>query len=405
VNNKRLRLRVGAGYSDRYAELTIPDPWTLTIHPQQGAPALTDSEIDNAFDTTVGCDPIRKNARGARTAVILVDDFRRPTPAEALCLRVIKELNAAGIRRENIAVVMGGGAHRTMTETEVATRLGAAKEAVGTIVSHDAFSSDVSYLGLTGAATPVLVNRVAAQADFSVSISTVYPHVLTAWGGGAKMVLPGIAHVSTSTYHHTRLAAGEWGGNPDESPARRDLEEAAELFGLDVSVCAVINADKALCGLRIGAPKPAHRSAIEVARRVYRTDMGGMKPDLVIANAYPMDGDPTQLSKADIPARRYGAPILIIADFADPCPWHGVYHGPMHSYLNRPRETVAERTNALLDAASVFLYTPRTDGFPPTSHKTWYCDDNWERLIGAMLTRFPTAEVCVLPTAPIQMPQ
>jgi len=404
-NPQPLRLRLGAGHHDREVEFLLPADWRVTVCPPRGAPALSATAIRRAFARPVGAAPIRRQARGARSAVILVDDFRRPTPGETLCLAVIEELIHAGLRKSAISIVLGNGAHRAMTRREARRRLGSAMDRVGRVVSHDAFSADVTFVGLTKAGTPVLVNRVAADADFSVAISTVYPHALTAWGGGAKMVLPGICHVSTCYYHHTRVrGGGVWSGNPGDSPSRRDLEEAAALFGLDVAVCAVINPKKELCGLRVGHPTQAHRSAVKLARQVYHTDTQGLAPQLVIANLYPFDGDPTQFSKAEVPARRCGAPILILADFADSCDWHGAYDGPRKAYLQRGPLPVPERTPELLRKAEVFLYSPQVGPGCAPRNRNWYCESDWARLMAALSQRFPSADVLVLPAAPLQIP-
>ena len=405
VNRQTISLRAGASRRERDVSLDLPEGWRATVFPMRGAPALSKASVRGAFARAVGSEPISRAAQGARSAAILVDDFRRPTPAEQLCHAVIDQLEAAGLERDTLTVVLGNGAHRIMTQRETRRRLGAAWDRVGKVISHDAFSDDMNYLGLTSNGTPVLVNAEAARADFSVSISTVYPHGHSAWGGGAKMVLPGICHVSTSYCHHTRIKAGTWAGAPGRCRSRMDIEEAAALFGLDVSVCAVINARRELCGLRVGDPGKAHRRAVKIARQVYDTDMRGAEADLVIANAYPFDGDPTQLSKAELPARRLGVPVIIVADFADPSPWHGVYDGPRHRFLRHPKSRPREQTEADLARARVFLYSPQYgSGFVPKG-RDWYCDNDWGRLAQAMAKRFPRANVAVLPTAPLQIPR
>ena len=398
-------LRMGAGYRDRAEDFAFPEEWDLRVFAHRGGAELTPEQVRGAFERPEGASPIREAARGAKTAAILVDDFRRPTPAEALTLEIVAELRAAGVPAKGISVLLGNGGHRVMSPRECRCRLGAAFDAVGRVVSHDAFSDDVTYCGVTKAGTPVLINRVAAEADFSVSVSTVYPHVLTAWGGGAKMVLPGVAHVSSSRYHHTSHPRGAWGEAPGRNAARRDLEEAAALFGLDVSVCAVMNGEKELCGLKVGEPTKAHRTAVRLARRAYATDLEGFRPDLVVANAYPMDGDPTQTGKAMIPAGQCGAPILLIVDFADPCPWHGVYHGPRRAYLRQPKPEMPPRTAARLAQADTFVYCPQAGAEYVPLDAAWYADSNWDRLISDMKKRFPSPRVAVFPSAPLQMPE
>ena len=404
TNNQTLRLRVASAHNEREQDFPLPKGWSATVYPPHETPALSTEEIREAFAHPVAAEPICRAARGAQTAVVLVDDFRRPTPAETLCEVVIDELNAAGLPAEQISIVMANGAHRPMTRPEIRTRLGRVLDRVGTVVSHDAFSPDAEFKGITSAGTPVLVNPIAARADFSIAISTVYPHALAAWAGGGKMVLPGISHLSTIDLHHRRIKGGEWGGNPGACPSRRDIEEAAKLFGLDVAVCSVLNARRELCGLRVGSPTQAHRRAVTVARRAYATDITGASADLVISNAYPLDADPTQLSKAQLPARPFGAPVLILADFADPSPYHGLYDGPLAPYRRRPPVEPPKHTDDLLHSAKVFMYCPQYGkGYVPTD-RTWYCDNDWDRLMKAMAKRFPRASVAVLPAAPFQIP-
>ena len=403
TNHNAISLRMGSAHNERDQELSLPSGWTATLYPPRETPALTDTDIRDAFAQPVGIEPISRAARGAKQAVVLVDDFRRPTPAETLCTVIIDELNAAGLTAEQISIVLANGAHRPMTKRETRARLGGVMSRVGAVVSHDAFSGDATFKGITSSSTPVLVNAAAARADFSVAISTVYPHGLTAWAGGAKMVLPGISHVSTIHCHHSRLKGGTWGGNPSACPARRDIEEAGRLFGLDVAVCSVLNQRRELCGIGMGEPTKAHRRAVAAARRAYATEINGAAADLVICNAYPFDADPTQLSKAYAPAKPFGAPVLVVADFADPSPYHGLYDGPLAPYRRRPPVEPPKHTDELLNKATVFMYCPQYGkGYVPTQ-RGWYCDGDWGRLMAAMARRFPKASVAVLPAAPLQI--
>ncbi len=400
-----IRLRLGSAHNEREEEFCLPADWNATLCLPKDAKALTPSQLRAAFAKPVRADPISLAARRAKQAVILVDDFRRPTPVELLCSVVLDELNAAGLRKKQITIMIANGAHRPMTQREIRVRLGSALARVAAVVSHDAFSSDVQFVGLTSSGTPVLVNTAACRADFSVAISTVYPHSLTGWAGGAKMVLPGVSHLSTIHYHHSRIKGGGWACAPGRSPARRDIEEAAKLFGLDAVVCAVLNSRRELCGVRVGDPTQAHRRAVALARRVGRTAVAEPRPDLIISSAYPLDADPTQLSKAQLPVRPLDAPVLIVADFADPSSYHGLYDGPLAPYRRQPQPALPKPTDERLMAAKVFMYCPQYGrGFVPRD-SAWYCGNDWDRLMAALARRFPAANVSVFPAAPIQLPE
>jgi len=399
-----LRLRVSAAANEREEEFPLPAGWTASVRAPRDRPALPASGIAKALANPIASEPIAQAARGARRAVLLVDDFRRPTPAETLCRALIGELRAAGLAGRQITIVLGNGAHRPMNRREVRARLGTVCNLVGRVVSHDAFSPQVTFLGLTPAGTPVLVNE-AAGADFSVTISSVYPHGLAAWGGGAKMVLPGIAHISTIHCHHRCVPSGPRGGSPGRCLSRLDIEAAGRLFGLTASLCAVVNSRRELCGLYYGDPTRAHRAAVALARKVGDTPVGGDPPDLVIANAYPFDTDGSQYDKAQAPALQFGCPMLLLNHLADPSPYHGLYHGPLGAYRRRAAPQPPERTDDRLMSARVFLYSPQYGrGFAPAD-QSWYCDHNWLRLMAAMSRRFPRAAVLVLPAAPLQLPR
>jgi lactate racemase len=403
--SQTLRLRVGAATYDCEQEFPLPQGWVATVYPPGDRPALTEAGIRQALGHPVGMEPISVAAQGARSAVVLVDDFRRPTPAERLCRVVIEQLGVAGVPPERITLTLGNGAHRPMTRREVRRRLGTVCDLVGEVISHDAYSPEVTFMGLTPAGTPVLVNAAAAAADFSVSLSTVYPHRLVAWGGGAKMVLPGICHVSTIHYHHHRLRGGPWAGPPGENASRRDIEAAARLFGLDCALCAVVNSRQKMCGLYAGEPTKAHRAAIALARKLGDTPVSDAHPDLIICNAYPLDADGTQYSKAQAPALPFDCPMLLISDFADPSTYHGLYDGPLAEYRKRPPLTPPPHTDELLRQARVFFYSPQyAKGFMPPD-RTWYGDNDWGRLMEAMARRFRRARVAVFPVAPLQLPR
>jgi hypothetical protein len=55
--------------------------------------------------------------------------------------------------------------------------------------------------------------------------------------------------------------------------------------------------------------------------------------------------------------------------------------------------------------APVFFYSPQYGkGFMP-AERSWYGDNDWERLMAAMARRFQRAQVTVFPAAPLQLPR
>ncbi|MGE5531864.1 MAG: lactate racemase domain-containing protein, partial [Bacteroidota bacterium] len=74
-----LRLRVSSAGNEREEEFPLPAGWAATVFAPKDRPAMTDAEVSKALANAVGTEPIAEAARGAKKAVLLVDDFRRPT--------------------------------------------------------------------------------------------------------------------------------------------------------------------------------------------------------------------------------------------------------------------------------------------------------------------------------------
>src|SRR5207253_1158865 len=89
-----------------------------------GAPVLASKEIGVLLDKPIGARPLREIVDGKKRIVITFDDLTRPTPIFAVMPWVIAELQAAGVRDENVLLLGAFGSHRAMTLTEVQQKLG-----------------------------------------------------------------------------------------------------------------------------------------------------------------------------------------------------------------------------------------------------------------------------------------
>lgn len=403
--SQSIALRIGSWQGDRMRDYPLPRGWRATVLPMADGAALDAQGLGRAFREPVGSAPIHVLAKGRASAVLIVDDLSRPTPQEAVCLAAMDELNRAGIKDGNISILAGGGCHRPLTRREIRLKVGAAIRRAGLVAAHDAHSDEVEFLGVTSLGTPILVNRIAVRAEFRMALGGVYPLEVTGFGGGAKLVLPGISHVSAIAWNHRSLKSGRRAHCPEESQRRIDIEEYAGVFGLDAVACSLVNSRRELAGLFVGDPLAAHRRAVSTARGIYATAIGDGHFDLTIANAYPMDADAHQMCKSTWPIERFGCPLVLISEFADPYFYHGLGDGPFASYRRRRPRSAPPQDPRRLQTESLFVYNPFYDRtfFPPANH--WfdaYYENDWVRLTGALAKRFPRARVRVLPAAAIQ---
>ena len=117
-----VKITTGAWYGDREQTLIFPGNWDVIVYKSRGVDALDESGIQKAFAEPIGTERISDLARGKKSAVIIVDDMSRPTPAHLVVPHIINELKKGGIKGESIMFVMGGGTHRSLTDAELAQK-------------------------------------------------------------------------------------------------------------------------------------------------------------------------------------------------------------------------------------------------------------------------------------------
>jgi nickel-dependent lactate racemase len=317
VETQKVRLRVAAWIGERDIELAFPSNWEVTERRMAGhdKPALTDDQMRTALHNPIGTPRLSELARGKEKVVILFDDMSKPTPIGRIVPVVLEELHAGGIEDEQIRFLAASGTHRYMTCMELAAKLGTEIVERYPVYLHNIYENTV-FVGNTSNGTPVYVNREFASCDLKVGIGSIIPHNSAGFGGGAKLVLPGIAGIQTVAYHHTHMRAGALAekakrGLVDDNPFRLDMEEASRLAGLQFRVDSILNNRREVVGLFAGDFVAEHRAGVKLAREVYATQM--LKDmDVLVINCYP---DEVQFPKSTwiVPrSLREGGDVVIL---------------------------------------------------------------------------------------------
>ena len=270
----RICLRTRAWHGDEEIQLPVPDSWTVDVLPPDDGPQLSEQDMTAALARPLGCDSLEMMARGAESALILIDDLGRPTPTHAIAPHVVKTLIDAGIPAASISFLVATGSHRQLTADEIQRKLGSDLASRFPVHCHDACNDELSDLGPLPSGMPVIVNRRIVDADLVIGISCVLPHTLAGFSGGGKIMLPGCAGLRSIAQLHSfspkrrRGDTGSTGRHPD---GRELIEAFASRAGLDFSINTVLNTRRQIAGLFAGSHIDAHRRAVEHARSIYRT--------------------------------------------------------------------------------------------------------------------------------------
>ena len=408
-------IRSRAWYGDEALTLNFPTGWEVEILGPKDGPALSDAQIERAFAEPIGTRRISELAKGKKSAAIIVDDLSRPTPAATVIPFLLRELAAAGVPKSEIRFVVGGGSHRPLTDEEVAKKIGREVAAEHEATSHDFMSGDLRALGSLDNGMPIYLNRVVADADFKICLGGIYPHGSVGFGGGAKLIVPGIAGFATMFYFHSfspsrgHAIIERKGSEPDH----RDFSEAvAGVLGLDVIANVVLNSHREICGLFVGDFVQAHRKGAHFALDTYSTEIpeaSRKETDLVVLNCYPLDSDPIQTGKA-LWATRYfeKAHKMALNPASDGICYHGLFDQVDYARFleQRSEKAQSELPSPQLgtqDQLHVWSEHFLVDDFYK-KHAGALLFRDLEQLIALFAERLPShAKVAVLPSAGIQV--
>lgn len=309
-------------YGNKYRSFIIPDTNVL-YHALLGSLQPTKSEeeeVERALSSPIGLPALRQMVGASSRVVIVVDDLTRATPQKRLLPVLLDHLNSLGVADANIKIIIALGTHRFMTPEEILQRFGETVISRVPVLNHDFLDHrNHIYLGTTSLGTPVEINREVCEADLRITLGMVVPHPLAGWGGGAKMIQPGVC--SERTTEATHFIGGTYRdplalpGNPD-NPVRHEIEEVVERVGLLFTINTVINHEGRLVRCFAGHPVKAHREAVKLAEELFRPRIPDLA-DIVICNAYPCDRDFWQGFKpfyySQFGVREGGTMILVIS--------------------------------------------------------------------------------------------
>ena len=281
-----------AWYNKREAQYPVPSRWLVEECDMTGAyqPAMNIEQIRAAMDNPIDTKPIKELARGKNQIVILFDDLSRVTRTYDFIPLILEDLAEDGIKDQNIRFICATGCHGALTRIDFVKKLGEAVLGRFPVYNHNPFGNCIPVGKTKTFGTEISLNEEVIKCDLKIGISGTVPHAMTGFGGGGKIILPGVASYESTkhNHHHAQVdcVPGQTGmGNIDDNPVRRDIEEAAALSGLDFNISVLFNKFGETARVFAGALTPSYTASVKEAKYHYFTPRVTDK-DIVIANAF-----------------------------------------------------------------------------------------------------------------------
>ena len=256
-------------------ELEFPESWEVVPCLMQGhdAPRVTPEEIQAAFDNPVGSPPLREVARGKSEVVIIFDDMSRPTRTDIIAPYVLAELAASRVPDTAVRFICALGSHGAHTYQDFEKKLGSE------IMDRYPVYENCTYVGDTSNGTRLSVNAEVMGCDLKIAIGSVIPHPQAGYGGGGKIIIPGVASIdSIEAFHRLDIDARREGrgntvgfGRYTENPLVKECLEVAGMVGLNFKIDTIVNGRGQPCAVFTGNPEAEYYRAIQYAEPHYAT--------------------------------------------------------------------------------------------------------------------------------------
>ena len=301
--------------------------------------------LSRAVDYPIEGEPLLTRARRSRSAVVVVPDATRRTSLPGVLPVIFNRLLAGGIDPESITVLVACGTHPPVGEAEIAELVGDLPLGV-TIRQHA--SRDGAGLLRVGELRPAVdlrIDREAADTDLLITVGSVRHHYFAGFGGGPKMVFPGIAGYDEIQANHSLVLDRRGGvverhsgcepGVLDGNPVAEEIARAADLRAPDLAVCLVPGRNGGVAWAGAGPWRAAFTAAVSQVRLWY--ELPSQRYDHLVAcgGGRPGDSSLIQAHKGLDAVCRFAAPgaeVLFVAELED-----GAGSTAMDPFLADPR--------------------------------------------------------------------
>ncbi len=324
--------RIEVDFGDDFLEISVPPDCVILKMKKMPPLAHSKEEILNALNNPIGSPNLAEIVRskgkpvGEVTVCVTVSDITRPVPYKGkngVLPPLFEIIERAGVKIDNIVIVIGTGMHRASTLEEKLSMFG--REVVDNyrIVDHNCEDLSSQVLAAhTTKGTEVYVNEIFYNADVKVVTGLVESHFMTGISGGRKGVCPALVNTTTiEKFHGVEFLEHPNATNLvlEGNPCHEEALEVAQTVGVDFLVNTTLDNRLFITGVFAGDLVEAHLAAFEAMKEFVQVPVD--EPfDIVLTHAGYVGRNQYQSVKAAVcamPAVKENGLILVVANNID----------------------------------------------------------------------------------------
>jgi nickel-dependent lactate racemase len=300
---------------------------------------------------------------------IVFTDSTRASPDHLLVPALLSELEKAGVLDEDITLLCGTGMHRSSTQAERISKLGAQVVARYRVIDSEPQNpAALVDLGITPDGVPILLHRAVVETDLLLATGIVEPHQYAGYSGGSKTVAVGAAGEALIAYTHGPAFVDHPGtrlGRIEGNPFQQVVKETARRVNLRFILNVVLGDDKRILRVAAGDPDQTFQDLVRFARSVYEVPIPHQYDIAIGGVGFPKDSNLYQASRA--PSYLFFAPTPVVRP-------GGFFIIPARCEEGAGAGVGEQRFLAALSAApnvQQLLEDARRNGYPPGQQRAF----------------------------------
>lgn len=369
----------------------------------------------------LGTPPLAELARGRFSACVVICDITRPVPNQILLPPILQTLEAGGVPRDRIVILVATGLHRPNNLDELREMVGEPILQRYRIANHHGCErSEHAYLGTSPRGVPAWIDNRYLSAELKITVGLIEPHFMAGFSGGRKVICPGLAGIDTvRVWHSPRFIEHPNARTAvlDDNPIHEENTWIARSAGCDFIVNTVIDDQRRILAVVAGDMEQAFHEGVRFVRGLV-CDTVSEPVDIVVATSagYPLDATYYQSVKGMVAAMdivKPGGTIILAAGLSEGIgspEFRRIFreHATPDAFVDRIKNTdyfildqwqVEELATVLRKARVVVV----SDGIPADVLRRHYVETapSVEAAVGECLARYGArATIAVMPKGP-----
>ncbi len=270
--------------------------------------SLSDAEINAALDAPIDSDVLETVIEAGETVLIVVPDATRAAASGQIINLLVRRLIANGVMPFDIRIIFATGIHRqTSPDEKIDLLTQFIVQRVKTLDHNPRDLVRLINLGATARGTTIELNRALVEHDKVILVGGVSFHYFAGFGGGRKLVCPGLAssrtanetHKITFDFEKKLRRSGVGIGKLDGNPVHEEFIEIVEKINPAFAVNTIVDERGKAARIFAGHWRTSHEKACEFYLQTHSVEITEKREIVIVsAGGAPFDLNLVQAHKA-----------------------------------------------------------------------------------------------------------